>query len=63
MGLEPPRDCPVCKGRTGQRLLKKKPTLTTRGMNYDEAHKAYADAHMAGTLTDADYVEWLVSVR
>ena len=32
-------------------------------MDYDEAHKAYADAHNAGTLSDADYVEWLVSVR
>ena len=31
-----------------------------RGMSYEQANQAYADAHMAGTLSDADYVEWLV---
>ena len=49
----------------GQRLLKKRPTVSTRGMSYSysEANKTYTDAHMAGTLTDADYVEWIVLVR
>ena len=63
MGLEPPKDCPVYMGRNGQRLLKKRPTVTTRGMSYNDANRTYADAHTAGTLSDADYVEWIVSVQ
>ena len=63
MGLEPPRDCPLCMGRNGQRLLRKKPTVSTRGMSYNDANKTYTDAHTTGTLSDADYAEWIVSVR
>ena len=47
----------------GQRLLKDKPTVSTRGMNYEDTNRTYADAHTAGTLSNADYVEWIVSVR
>ena len=32
-------------------------------MSYNDANKTYADAHAAGTLCDADYVEWIVSVQ
>ena len=46
MGLEP-RDCPVCMGRNGQRLLKKRPTISARGMGYNDANRKYADAHAA----------------
>ena len=48
---------------TGQRLLTIKPTLVTGGMNYSETNQVYAAAHAAGSLTDADYVEWIVAVR
>ena len=54
---------PFCMGRNGQRLLKKRPTVSTRGMSYNDANMMYADAHTAGTLSDADYVEWIVSVQ
>ena len=56
MGLEPP-------GPNGQRLLKKRPTVFTRGMSYSDAQRTYADGHTAGTLSDADYVEWITMVR
>ena len=32
-------------------------------MNYNDANGTYMDAHAAGTLSDADYVEWIVSVQ
>ena len=32
-------------------------------MSYNDANMTYADAHTAGTLSDADYVEWIVSVQ
>ena len=56
MGLEPPGSA------AGQQLLKKKPTLNTKGMDYEQTNLEYALAHVAGTLSDADYVEWIVSV-
>ena len=66
IGLEPPRSsglCPQCKGRNGQRLLKDEPTLDTRKLDYEEANQAYTDKHAAGSLSDADYVEWIALVR
>ena len=32
-------------------------------MGYEQVNQVYADAHIAGTLTDADYVEWIAQIR
>ena len=57
LGLEPPGSV------NGQRLLTIKPTVGTRGMGYEQVNKIYSDAHVQGTLSDVDYIEWLAAVR
>ena len=55
-GLAPP-------GSGYYRLLLVPPSVNVRGKGYTEANSAYMDALSAGTLTDADHVEWITLIR
>ena len=38
-------------------------SFAIRGLEYKEANLLYASEHAAGTLTDADFVEWAALIR
>ena len=54
-GLEPP-------GSGRYQLLPVAPSVNVRGMGYEQVNQVYADVHVAETLTDADYVEWIAQI-